>query len=231
MNTGIGDAIDLGWKLDAVLSGWADPALLESYERERKPIAIRNSTISANNSDKIDMVMDETPPEVEAEGEAGERVRREVRRKIVWMARQFNSAGTHLGYRYVDSPVIVPDATPEPPDDFMQVVPSTWPGSRAPHGWLTADTTMRGSSTLDWFGRDWVLVMAPSAPDPEPMLSAFRRRGIAIGVKTLPSEELVALYRYALVLVRPDGHVAWRGNAIHPDPAELVEIVRGARVD
>jgi 2-polyprenyl-6-methoxyphenol hydroxylase-like FAD-dependent oxidoreductase len=62
MNTGIGDAIDLGWKLDAVLKGWGGPEFLRSYEHERKPIAVRNSVISANNSDKIDMVMDETPP-------------------------------------------------------------------------------------------------------------------------------------------------------------------------
>jgi 2-polyprenyl-6-methoxyphenol hydroxylase-like FAD-dependent oxidoreductase len=160
MNTGIGDAVDLGWKLDAVLKGWGGPDLLRSYEHERKPIAVRNSVISANNSDKIDMVMDETPPEVEDAGPEGDLIRAEIARKIRWMARQFNSAGTHLGYRYVDSPVIVADGTPEPPDDPNQVVPSTWPGSRAPHGWLGEDTSIRGTSTLDWFGRDFVLVVS-----------------------------------------------------------------------
>jgi hypothetical protein len=111
--------------------GMGRPATcLRSYEHERKPIAVRNSVISANNSDKIDMVMAETPPEVEDDGPEGEVIRAEIARKIRWMARQFNSAGTHLGYRYVDSPVIVADGTPEPPDDPNQVVPSTWPGSR-----------------------------------------------------------------------------------------------------
>jgi 2-polyprenyl-6-methoxyphenol hydroxylase-like FAD-dependent oxidoreductase len=108
MNTGIGDAVDLGWKLDAVLKGWGGPDLLRSYEHERKPIAVRNSVISANNSDKIDMVMDETPPEVEDAGPEGDLIRAEIARKIRWMARQFNSAGTHLGYRYVEEERLQP---------------------------------------------------------------------------------------------------------------------------
>jgi len=70
MNTGIGDAVDLGWKLDAVLRGWGGEGLLEGYEIERKPIAVRNSLISATNSDKIDMVMDETPPDIAEPGAA-----------------------------------------------------------------------------------------------------------------------------------------------------------------
>jgi 2-polyprenyl-6-methoxyphenol hydroxylase-like FAD-dependent oxidoreductase len=231
MNTGIGDAIDLGWKLDAVLSGWAPESLLESYERERKPIAVRNSTISANNSDKIDMVMDETPPEVEADGPAGEIVRKAIKRKIMWMAKQFNSAGTHLGYRYVDSPIVQRDGTPEPPDDFTQVVPSTWPGSRAPHGWLGADTSMRGESTLDWFGRDWVLVRARAAPDDSRLDAAFATRGMKLAKRTLPNEELETLYERPLVLVRPDGHVAWRGTELPLDCEGLADVVRGCHVD
>ena len=212
MNTGIGDAADLGWKLDAVLKGWGGEGLLVSYERERKPVAVRNSVISANNSDKIDMVMDETPPEVEEDGPRGERVRAEVARKIRWMARQFNSAGTHLGHRYADSPVVVPDGAPEPPDDPSQVVPSTWPGSRAPHAWLGEDRTAGGPSTLDWFGRGFVLVAAPGA-DPAPLVAAFAGAGVPLEVVGTPSAEVAAHYERPLVLVRPDGHVAWRGEA------------------
>lgn len=230
MNTGIGDAADLGWKLAAVHAGWGRPGLLESYERERKPVAVRNSVISANNSDKIDMVMDETPPEVEEDGPRGEAVRAEVRRKIRWMARQFASAGTHLGYRYADSPVCVPDGTPEPPDDPSQVVPSTWPGSRAPHAWLTADETIRGPSTLDWFGRGFVLVRAPDAPDAEPLARAFAAAGIPLRAETLPTPAHAALYERSLVLVRPDGHIAWRGSACPEDPDGVVDVVRGGRV-
>jgi 2-polyprenyl-6-methoxyphenol hydroxylase-like FAD-dependent oxidoreductase len=226
MNTGIGDAVDLGWKLDAVLRGRGGGALLDSYERERKPIAVRNSVISANNSDKIDMVMDETPPEVEEPGPRGDRIRAEAARRIRWMARQFNSAGTHLGYRYADSPVIVPDGTPEPPDDPTQVVDSTWPGCRAPHAWTTADTTARGESTLDWFGRDFALVEAGGA-DGSALAAAAESLGWRVDRRRVDRPDLVALFERRLVLVRPDGHVCWRGDDPPADPDAVVRTVCG----
>lgn len=227
MNTGIGDAVDLGWKLDATLKGWGGAQLLESYEEERKPVAVRNSVISANNSDKIDMVMDEIEPLIEENSAAGDAHRAYITQSIRWMARQFNSAGTHLGYRYVESPVICGDGTPEPPDDFMQVVPSTWPGSRAPHAWLTADTTVRGKSTLDWFGRGYVLLRAPDAADGQAMVDALVARGAACDVETMPAG-MMPMYEKRFVLVRPDGHVCWRGDALPADPQAVAARVTGA---
>ncbi len=227
MNTGIGDAVDHGWKLDAVMRGGGGAHLLDSYEAERKPIAVRNSVISANNSDKIDMVMDETPPEIEEDSARGAAARVAIRGRIKWMARQFNSAGTHLGYRYVDSPVIAADGSPEPPDDFMQVVPSTWPGSRAPHAWLTVDQTLHGRSTLDWYGRDFVLVRAPGAPAGDALLDALKARTMPCRTETLPAA-VAALHEKPLVLVRPDGHVCWRGDELPADPAAVADLIRGA---
>ncbi|MCC5870735.1 MAG: FAD-dependent monooxygenase [Gammaproteobacteria bacterium] len=229
MNTGIGDAVDLGWKMAAIEAGWGGEGLLDSYEHERKPIAIRNSVISANNSDKIDMVMDETPVEIEDRGSLGELARTQLREKIRWMARQFNSAGTHLGYRYADSPIIVADGTPEPPDDPSQVVPSTWPGSRAPHAWTTDDQTLHGQSTLDWFGRDFVLIASDpaAARQGDKSLAALRELGAPTEIRVINDPILAKLFETRLVLVRPDGHVAWRGDRepIHPD--EVARIVCG----
>jgi 2-polyprenyl-6-methoxyphenol hydroxylase-like FAD-dependent oxidoreductase len=226
MNTGIGDAVDLGWKLDAVLRGWGGEGLLASYEAERKPVAVRNSVISANNSDKIDMVMDETPAAIEAEGPHGDALRATLAGRIRWMARQFNSAGTHLGYRYADSPVIVPDGTPEPPDDPTQVVNSTWPGSRAPHAWLGTAHSLLGRSTLDWFGRDFVLLDANGTG--APLAAALQARGAPVRQVAIGDAEVARLFERALVLVRPDGHVAWRGEALPPDPAAVAALVCGA---
>ena len=233
MNTGIGDAIDLGWKLAAVEAGQGGPALLDSYEIERKPIAVRNSVVSANNSDKIDMVMDEVPHEIDEDSEAGEAARAYIVPKIRWMSRQFNSAGLHLGYRYVDSPVIVPDGSAEPPDDPAQVVPSTWPGSRAPHAWLGDDTSLRGTSTLDWFGRGWVLVVASSVTAQERSTvaatfeAAFASRQIALGHAALPSIAQDRLFERKWVLVRPDGHVAWRGDLPPESVDQIASVVTG----
>jgi len=223
MNTGIGDAVDLGWKLDAVLRGWGGQALLDSYEIERKPIAIRNSLISATNSDKIDMVMDETPANITEPGLEGEAARALLARKIKWLARQFNSAGTHLGYRYVDSTVIVGDGTQEPPDDPLQVVPSTWPGSRAPHAWM-AD----GRSTLDLLARDAVLLrFGEPQPGDARILDAAAAVQMPLQLRELRDPAIARLYETRLVLVRPDGHVAWRGETAPEDAAALIDRVRG----
>ena len=224
MNTGIGDACDLGWKLDALLRGWGGDELLDSYEIERKPVAVRNSLISASNSDKIDMVMDETPDEIDVAGPEGDAARTLLARKIKWLARQFNSAGTHLGARYVDSPIIVADGTPEPPDDMTQVVPSSWPGMRAPHAWLPD-----GRSTLDLVGRDFVLLRFGAAePGDDALPAAAQAVTMPLRIVDVDDAETAALYARRLVLVRPDGHVAWRGDALPADAAALVDTVRGA---
>jgi len=226
MNTGIGDAYDLAWKLAGVLDGWADPALLDTYEIERKPIAIRNSLISATNSDKIDMVMDETPEGIAGDDAGAHAARALLARKIKWLARQFNSAGTHLGYRYVDSPIVIPDGTPEPPDDPSQIVPSTWPGSRAPHAWLDD-----GRSMLDIFGAGFVLLQLGRAdPDDVRLRDAATVLRLPLETVCLQEPELRTLYARRLVLVRPDGHVAWRGEQLPADAQELLDQVRGARL-
>jgi hypothetical protein len=170
------------------------------------------------------MVMDETPPNIDQPGAEAEAARALLARKIKWLARQFNSAGTHLGYRYVDSPVIVGDGTPEPPDDPLQVVPSTWPGSRAPHAWM-AD----GRSTLDLLGRDAVLLRFgdPEGGD-EGLLAAARAVGMPMSLEDLRDPAIARLYEARLVLVRPDGHVAWRGASVPQDAAALLDLVRGA---
>ncbi|WP_431283815.1 FAD-dependent oxidoreductase [Humitalea sp. 24SJ18S-53] len=224
MNTGIGDAADLAWKLAAVHQGWGGPRLLDAYESERKPIAWRNSVASANNSDRIDAVMAETPASIADDTEDGAAARAALKPRLTWMARQFNSAGLHLGYRYADSPIIVADGTPEPPDDVNQVVPSTWPGSRAPHLWLH-----RGTSTLDLFGQGFTLLRCgPSAPLAPRLLAALRARGMPVETVRLDDPAAVATYATPLVLVRPDGHVGWRG-AFDPDCADTIaDHLRGA---
>ena len=136
----------------------------------------------------------------------------------------FRTIGLQLGYRYEGSLIIVSDGTEPTPDDPENFVASTRPGSRAPHVAL-AD----GSSTLDLYGRGFVLVrLGQSAPEGTGIIEAAASRGVPIEVETILDAEAAAIYGTSLVLVRPDGHVAWRGDREPDDPIATIDRVRGA---
>jgi hypothetical protein len=224
MNTGIGDAVDLGWKLSAILAGWGGVGLLDSYESERRPVAVRNTLDAAGNADRIDAVMRATKPEVEADDRDGERLREELGLKLQPSRKTFSATGIHLGYRYAGSPICVPDGSPEPPDEPQLYHPSTWPGARAPHAWRGP-----GVSTLDWFCRGFTLVaLGGELPDLTPFETEARRVSLPLEVVRCELPDVCTLYERKLVLVRPDGHVAWRGDALPEDPRRVLDAVRGA---
>ncbi len=224
-NTGIGDAVDLGWKLAATLQGWGGPALLDSYEQERRPIAVRNvSEASSNWTSDAQIVPDPVLDRDDADGEQARVAMGRLIRRL--RGREFRSIGVQLGYRYAGSPICMPDGAPEPPDEPDDYVPSTWPGCRAPHVWLPD-----GSSVLDHFGHGFVLVVARpdgTGPDPAALLAAAHRRGVPMTVLALADRAAAELYEKPLVLVRPDGHVAWRGDRTPPRPEDVIDRVRGA---
>ncbi|MCY1238364.1 3-(3-hydroxy-phenyl)propionate/3-hydroxycinnamic acid hydroxylase [compost metagenome] len=221
-NTGVGDAVDLGWKLSAVLNGWGGSGLLDSYEAERRPIAVRNVNEAANNR-----VLD---GRIAADGllddasEQGEAARREAENRIhALRLREFSTQGVQLGYRYRQSPLCVSDGSLEPPDDHMVYQPSTWPGSRAPHAWLED-----GRSTLDLFGRSFVLLRFDGSAQATPFQAAAEQRGVPFCEVPLASSSIASLYERRYVLVRPDGHVAWRGDELPVDALVVIDRVRGA---
>ena len=225
MNTGIQDAVDLAWKLDAELKGWAGPHLLKTYEIERRPVGIRNITEAGSNLDR--MVKPRPPLQAFQQGVEGEAARAEFGRSYTSaMRREWFTTGIHLGYRYEHSPVIVPDGTPEPPDDPAIYVETTRPGHRAPHVWLTTD----GSSTLDLFGARFVLMrLGDDAPGVDDFRAAAKAHGLPVDIFESSQPDLVHVYEKKLVLVRPDGHVAWRGDAFPSDLLDLVDTVRGCK--
>jgi 2-polyprenyl-6-methoxyphenol hydroxylase-like FAD-dependent oxidoreductase len=224
MNTAIGDAIDLAWKLAGTLQGWGGPALLDSYEVERRPIGVRNveeaaSIREADTQIPVDEAMDQDTDE-------GTRLRAQAARLIEATRREefaVESPGMDLGYRYDDSPICVPDGTPPPAYDTETYVPTTRPGARAPHVWL-AD----GRSVLDHFGPGFTLLRLGRAADPAPLEAAAHAAGVPMQVVALDTPAVVQAYERALVLVRPDGHVAWRGDRPPADPARVIAAVRGA---
>jgi 2-polyprenyl-6-methoxyphenol hydroxylase-like FAD-dependent oxidoreductase len=223
MNTGIGDAVDLSWKLAAVLEGWGGDKLLHSYGIERQPVGARNVAEAGGNLRRMLGVgpypdlLDATPQGAATRAKVGHEFSATMRRE--WF-----TLGIHLGYRYEGSPICRPDGTPRQPDDAKTYAPTARPGHRAPHAWL-AD----GRSTLDLFGRGFALFgFGAAAAEAAPLLAAARRRRVPMTFHRIMEPQIAALYERKFVLVRPDGHVAWRDDGIPQDAAALIDVVRGA---
>ena len=223
MNTGVGDAIDLSWKLHAVLRGWGGPDLLPSYEIERRQVGDRNVGASRYASlgrrkwraEYRENIRDRTPE--------GERTRERVARVANVEQRKTNEMiGAELGYRYVGSP-IVREEPGGPEHLFREYVPTTWPGARLPHVWLRD-----GCSVHDVIGDGFTLLrLGRTTADASGLERAMRDLGAPFTVTGIDAEQPRDVYGYDLILVRPDLHVVWRGNAAPADPAQLAALATG----
>jgi hypothetical protein len=223
LNTGIGDVFGLGWMLDAVLRGWGGDGLLDAYELERRPVAIRNGEASTRNFGSWLAGADYSG--VLDEGAEADAARRRIGDQMgAALHQEWHSLGVGMGYRYEGSPIIVPDGTPEPPDPPDQYVQTARPGHRAPHAWLG-----EGRSTLDLFGPGFVLLqLGTAAPPADGLVAAAVARGVPLEVAAIDSPSIAALYERRLALIRPDGHVCWREDTLPAEPGALLDVVRGA---
>jgi 2-polyprenyl-6-methoxyphenol hydroxylase-like FAD-dependent oxidoreductase len=218
LNTGIEDACNLGWKLAAVLAGWAPEALLDTYEAERKPVAERNTnyalTLARRNGEcPVD-------PAIEDDGPAGERARAAAQRHLAAYARwEYDTPGIQLGVSYRGSPAVVDDGSPAVPDSPTEYVPNAVPGSRLPNVWLPG-----GEPLYDRLGFGFTLIGLGPMRAVHAWRSAAAERGIPLAILDLAaSRELRALVQADWILVRPDLHVAWRGDAA--DPGAILDTV------
>ncbi|MEO6270773.1 MAG: FAD-dependent monooxygenase, partial [Lautropia sp.] len=205
-NTAVEDAVNLGWKLAAVLKGGAPPALLDSYETERRPLAERNTAYARHFADsvgnfKATVLLEEDSPAGTAErAAAGAYLDAHARL-------EFNIPGVTFGGRYDGSPLIVKDGSSPPPDSANAYIPTACPGGRPPHAWL-AD----GRSLYDTFHFEWTLLaLGEAPPDPAAFRDGARNMALDLTIVHHPSPQLLALYESPLVLIRPDQVVAWRG--------------------
>jgi 2-polyprenyl-6-methoxyphenol hydroxylase-like FAD-dependent oxidoreductase len=224
MNTGVGEATDLAWKLAATLQGWGGPNLLASYESERRPVGARNvaaSTFASRGRRKwraaYQPVMRENTP-------AGAQARAEYIRIAEVEQRKSNEMiGAELGYRYAGSPLIWPEPGDPPEDDFVRYLPTTWPGARLPHVWL-AD----GSAMQDRVGEGYTMLrLGRSSADISALQRAFRAIGAPFEILDVPDASARDVYGVDLMLLRPDMHIAWRGNAPPEAPERLAAVVTG----
>jgi 2-polyprenyl-6-methoxyphenol hydroxylase-like FAD-dependent oxidoreductase len=206
LNTGIGDALALGWMLHAVLNHQGGAGLLSAYELERRPVAVRNSSLSTVNFNSWIAATDFS--DVKSRDEKGDEARARIGREMsAALKPEWTSVGVALGYRYEGSPLIVPDGTPEPPDTSEVYSQTARPGHRAPHAWLPD-----GKSTIDLFGRDYILLRFDPKVDGEAIVAAARRLGVPLRLVDIADPAIAALYERSLVLVRPDAHVCWRAD-------------------
>ena len=206
MNMGIADGVDLGWKLAAVLDGWGGDALLDSYEHERRFVhdyvmdeaeanhALIPSTLTRPN------LADDTPEGEAARAEAGAFIRDHK-------AAEFYALGVILGYCYATSPIIVDDGTVADWVRSRDYVPQAIPGCLAPHRWL-AD----GRSLYDSFGQGFTLLVLDEGVGVDHAVEEARRAGVPLNVVIHYDADLQALYGASLAVIRPDQHIAWRGN-------------------
>ncbi|WP_315740170.1 MULTISPECIES: FAD-dependent oxidoreductase [unclassified Bradyrhizobium] len=206
-NTAIEDAVNLGWKLASVVKGTSPVSLLDSYEAERRPVALRNTDYARRFADSLGLFA--AVPEIEDATAAGDEARRIASAYLDRHARaEFNIPGITFGGRYDGSPIIVPDGTRPPPDAANVYVPSACPGGRAPHAWLE-----HGISLYDRFGFEWTLLRCEGSDlDEDQLREAMGPLRADVEIVTLP-RALRDLYEADLALIRPDQIVAWRGSA------------------
>lgn len=224
MNTGIQEAVDIAWKLSAVLNGWGGQHLLDSYFADRQPVAIRNNVEATANFKKL--VELPSGPAIAEDSAEGEALRADAKHVIETGGynEEYEQEGVTVGYRYDTSPVCVDDGSGFPPLTIVEYEQSTRPGARAPHIWLDD-----GRSTLDLFGAGFTLLrLGPDAPEAPKLVAAAAAVGMPLAVETVDTAGARELYACDLCLVRPDGHVAWRGDSDPENAAAIVDVVRGA---
>jgi hypothetical protein len=221
MNTGIDDAANLAWKLAASVHGWAGEGLVDSYGAERRPVGVRNTRAALNLAKGLRGIP--LGPVLEAATEEGERARATAAGVLAGFAEEFGSLGIQLGARYVGSALVVGDGTDPPPDDPTHYVPSASPGGRAPHVWLGV-----GRSLFDAIGPGFTLLrLGGRADGADTLVRAAAARRVPLSVVDVPGDAARDLYGADLALVRPDQHVAWRGNALPAGPDILLDTVTG----
>lgn len=221
-NTGIGDAVDLGWKLAAYLSGWGGEQLLDSYEAERRPVAA--AAIAEAERNMAVLTPELARPDLDGDGPAADGARRAaadaVRRA---KTSEMYTSGFVLGTGCPESPRVVPDDRPAPASETSVYRPSAAPGMRLPHLWPAP-----GESLYDRLGPGLTLLEVGASPASESWRSAAARRGLPLQVLRLNRPDAHALFGARYLLVRPDALVAWRDDELPADPGPLLDHVRGA---
>jgi hypothetical protein len=223
MNSGVGDAIDLAWKLAGTLQGWGGPNLLPAYEFERRQIGDRNVGASRYATIGRRKWRSLWRPDIGHDTPAGKQTRDVLVATADIEQRKTNEMiGAELGYRYVNSPIIC-EIPGGPEHLFREYQPTTWPGARLPHVWLDDGTAMQ-----DRIGDGYtILKLGRTKADVGGLERAILAHGAPVRVLEIPDQIARDIYDYDLLLLRPDMHVVWRGHEPPEDAAEVAAIATG----
>jgi 2-polyprenyl-6-methoxyphenol hydroxylase-like FAD-dependent oxidoreductase len=224
MNSGVGDAVDLAWKLEATLKGYGGPNLLASYEVERRQIGDRNVGASRYASVGRRKWRSMWRPNIRDDTPEGRQTREIVTTIANVEQRKSNEMiGAELGYRYVSSPIIC-DIPGGPEHLFRTYQPTTWPGARLPHVWLDDGRAVQDRIPTSGYT---LLRLGASNQDGATLMRALRSFGAPVTELDIPDQVAREIYGFDLILLRPDMHVVWRGNATPDDAAEVARIATG----
>lgn len=197
-NTGVGDAANLGWKLGAVINGWAPEGLLDSYESERRPVAQATIDLAAANTATLSA--DLADPDLMSTGAAFDAVRVRLAATIQRTKdAEFHSLDLVLGTGYT------PAAAEQTPTSGAYL-PRVEPGNRLPHRWLRD-----GRSLFDALGPGFTAI--GRIGDVAPLAAAASSAGVPLVTLDLSDETTSGSFDDEVVLVRPDQHIAWTGTA------------------
>ncbi|MGW0940545.1 FAD-dependent monooxygenase [Streptomyces sp. NPDC002666] len=220
LNTGIGDAVDLGWKLAAVLDGWAGPEMLDSYESERRPVQERVIDEATTNMRVLSTEL--LADNLDTDDATGAEARRAADLRIQQTKKaEFHSLDLVIGLRIAASPVL-----PVGPDEEEQTPGLARVGARLPHLFLED-----GRSLYDRLGPGLTLLALGPDVSVTAIEEAAQQRGVPLTVVQLPDQ--VAL-RYTellgahLVLVRPDHVVGWLGDDAPLAATTLIDTLSGS---
>lgn len=223
MNAGIADALNLSWLMGAVLQGWGHEAMLDAYEAERQPITQQVSHFAMDHAAKMIRARSAVPENIEADDEAGRAARERMGREAYALnVQQFCCEGLNYGYFYDRSPIIAYDQEAPPAYTMGGFTASTVPGCRAPHFWLTDQRSL-----YDALGPGYTLLRLNPRLDVSPLVQAAAQQGMPLAVLDIAQPEVPPAYRHALVLVREDQHIAWRGDALPPNAHQWVATLCG----
>jgi 2-polyprenyl-6-methoxyphenol hydroxylase-like FAD-dependent oxidoreductase len=223
MNTGVGDALDLSWKLAGTINGWGGPGLLDGYERERRPIGIRNVAAAGWAAAGVPIWRALVTPVVYDDTPEGEAKRRDLAASFdVNHRRMHGMVGVESAYSYAGSPLIADEPGNVAEWETSSYVPHTRPGIRIPHIWLKD-----GRALQDVLGDDYTLLDLQGSCDADALAEAFRALGAPIEVLHLNEERVRTIYGASVFLLRPDLHIVWRGDGPPPDPSGLAALATG----